>query len=212
MSHLLHPEQDPHAQTDVAQQSRKDLYRGFFTLQSVEFTIRRFDGTISAPMQREIIDRGDSVAVLPYDPVTDKVCLIRQFLPGAHFANLPNRPLQVIAGKVDFDESFHQVALRESVEEAGIELDLDHLEWVQTFQPSPGGMTERVACFIARADLSNAGGLHGLAEEGEDIAVEIHAAEDAIAMLDAGHIEAGPAVVTLLSFARHHARLRADWL
>ena len=35
---------------------------------------------MSAPVVREIVDRGHAVAVLPYDPATGKVLLIRQFL------------------------------------------------------------------------------------------------------------------------------------
>jgi hypothetical protein len=49
--------------------------------------------------------------------------------------------------------------------------------------------------FCAEADLSAAGGVHGLAEEHEDIRVEVIPADQAIRLLDAGVIEAGPAVV-----------------
>jgi hypothetical protein len=54
------------------------------------------------------------------------------------------------------------------------------------------------------SDLSAAGGVHGLAEEHEDIRVEINTAHQAIRLLDDGVIEAGPAVVGLAWFARHH--------
>ena len=60
--------------------------------------------------------------------------------------------------------------------------------------------------------VSAAGGVHGLAEEHEDIRVEVIPAHQAIRLLDEGLIEAGPAVVGLAWFARHHGRIRREWL
>ena len=78
--------------------------------------------------------------------------------------------------------------------------------------PTPGGSSERVVVFCAEADLSSAGGVHGLAEEHEDIRVEVIPAGQAIRFLDESIIEAGPAVVGLAWFARHHERIRREWL
>ena len=54
--------------------------------------------------------------------------------------------------------------------------------------------------------------MHGLAEEHEDIRAEVIPASQAIRLLDQGVIEAGPAVVGLAWFARHHDRIRREWL
>jgi ADP-ribose pyrophosphatase len=43
-----------------------------------------------------------------------------------------------------------------------------------------------VVVFCAEADLSSAGGVHGLAEEHEDIRVEVIPAHQAIRLLDEG--------------------------
>jgi len=158
------------------------------------------------------MDRGDSAAVLPYDPFTDTVALIRQFLPGAQFNNLPNRPLQIIAGGVGWNEFDQEVARREALEEAGI--TLNRLAHAHYFLPSPGASTERIATFIGEAGLAPEihGSIHGLAEEHEDIRVELFTADEAIQLLDEGQIEAGPAVVALSWFARHRQALRSQWL
>lgn len=184
-------------------------YKGFFKMGVYRLRHGRFDGTMSAEMVREIFERGTAAAVLPYDPVLDKVLLIRQFLPGAFFAGRPPRPLQIVAGMVGPGESDEEVARREAVEEANC--TLGRIELAHAFMPSPGGSSERVVVFCAQADLSNAGGVHGLAEEDEDIRVEVMSAQSAIDRLDAGQIEAGPAVVGLSWFARHHPRLRVAW-
>lgn len=184
-------------------------FQGFFRVGIYRIRFRRFDGSMSDPITREIFERGSAVAVLPYDPRRDEVLLIRQFLPGAYFAGSSPRPLQVVAGMVGKDETDEDVARREAVEESGCELG--RVERAYAFLPSPGGSSERIVTFCAEADLENAGGIHGLAEEHEDIRVEVVPAAKAIEMLDAGEIEAGPAVVALSWFARHHTRLKLEW-
>jgi ADP-ribose pyrophosphatase len=160
-------------------------------------------------MVREIFERGNAAAVLPYDPRRDEVLLIRQFLPGAYFGGRSPRPLQIVAGMVEEGESEEDVARREAIEEAGC--TIGRLERAHAFLPSPGGSSERVVVFCAEADLSNAGGVHGLAEEHEDIQVEVYSAQEAIQLLDDGKIEAGPAVVALSWLARHRERLLREW-
>jgi len=195
---------------DVVVTGRTVAYDGFFKI--TKWTLRHglFGGGMGPEITREVFERGDSVAVLPYDPVTDRVLLIRQFLPGAHAAGRPAIALQVVAGMVDkANETFEDVARREALEEAGTELG--ELVAGPPFLPSPGGSSERIVTFCARADLSGAGGVHGLASEHEDIRVETMAADEAVARLDDGTVEAGPAVVLLSWFARNKDRLRAGW-
>ena len=187
-------------------------YSGFFQLDLHRFSFEQFDGKMSEQVAREVLDRGNSVAILPYDPRLDRVMLIRQFLIGAHLAKRPNRPLQVIAGMVDKGETALKTAQREAIEEAGLSV-----RWIrpaQAFLPSPGGTSEYVLTFAAEADLSGPlgrRGTYGVETEHEDIVAEVLTADDAIARLDAGEIEAGPAVVLLSWFARFRETLRADW-
>ena len=188
----------------------KPGYNGFFKIRVAELEHAKFDGTSTGPYVREIFERGNAVAILPYDPVTDKVLLIRQFLIGAMMAKRPNRPLQVIAGMVEEGESFEDVAHREAVEEAGVAFK--HIELAQGFLPSPGGSSEYIQTFVGHADLSNAGGNFGLDDENEDSQADVVDADEAIAMLSRGEIEAGPAVVVLLWFALNRDRLRTEWL
>src|SRR4029453_14809822 len=116
-------------------------YSGFFRLGVHRLRHQRFDGRMSAVITREVLERGNAVAVLPYDPRRDEVLLIRQFLPGAYFGGHPPRPLQIIAGMVGVGENEQDVARREAVEEAGCRIG--RLERAHAFLPTPGARSRR---------------------------------------------------------------------
>ncbi len=199
------PEDD---HVDVEVENVRTAYDGFFRIEVHALRVRRFDGTM-APLKRELLERGRSVCILPYDPRTDRVLLIRQFLIGAFTAGCAPRPLQVVAGMVDDNETDEQAVRREALEEAGCAIR--RIIAAQAFLPSPGGTSECVTAFCGEADLETAGGLHGVAAEDEDIRVEVVDADVAIELLDTGAIQSGPAVVILSWFARHRDRLRREW-
>ena len=201
------PPGDDHV--DVEVEDVRTAYDGFLRVTVQRLRHRRFDGTMSPTLTREVLERGTAVCCLPYDPRSDRVLLIRQFLVGALVAGLPPRPLQVVAGMVGAGETDEAVARRETMEEAGCALK--RIVRAQAFLPSPGGTSERIVAFCGEADLKDAGGVHGLASENEDIRVEVVDADVAISLLDEGAIEAGPAVIILSWFARHRERLRAAW-
>jgi ADP-ribose pyrophosphatase len=190
--------------------SKTRAYDGFFKIDKYVLQREKFDGSNSGDVHLEIFERGHAVAVLPYDPVTDKVLLIRAFLIGSHLNGLNSYPLQVVAGGVKEGEDGIAVAIREAEEEAGCKIS--HAIPAQHFLPSPGGTSERVETYVALADLSNAGGVFGLEEENEDIRAEIYSADDAIAMMDAGEIQSGLAVVVLSWFARNREKVRGEFL
>lgn len=200
----------PHDTNEVCDLVRIPLHEGFFTLAEHSFRQRLLAGGWSAIISRDILERPQAVAVLPYDPVRDEVLLIEQVLIGAHLADQPARQLQVIAGMVDPGEDADQAALREAREEAGCEIRrITHL---QNFLPSPGASNELVSVKLAEADLGSAGGRFGLVWENEDIEAKAMSASAAIDALDRGEIVAGPAVVALLQFARVRDRIRREWL
>ena len=59
------------------------LYKGFFKLTEVVLRHDLFEGGESPELRRELLDRHQAAAVLPYDPVRDEVVLIEQFRIGA---------------------------------------------------------------------------------------------------------------------------------
>jgi ADP-ribose pyrophosphatase len=191
----------------VEEVGHETKYRGFFRIDLRRFRHTRFDGSMSGVVTREMFERGNAVAVLLYDPKADRVVMTRQFLVGAHYAGLPAWPLQIVAGTIDQGDTEEATARREAEEEAGVRVT--DLKKITTFLPSPGGSTEVITLFCALVDSTTAGGVWGLAEENEDIKVEVLPALEALERLDNGEITAATAVIALHWLARHRQELRA---
>ena len=194
--------------TEIEQKST--AYRGHFQIDRYVVRHSLFAGGMSQPLSREVFERGNAVVVLPYDPVRDEVVLIEQFRMGAHAAGLDPWTVEAVAGIVEPGETSEAVARREGKEEAG--LTLGRLAPIGRTIVSPGGSSEVVALFCGEADATKADGIHGLAEEGEDIRVFVETAATAIARLDTGTVMNGPTMITLQWLALHRADLRRRWL
>lgn len=145
------------------------VYQGFFSLKTIELKHSLFNGGWSKPITRELFHRGNCVAVLLYDPVRDEVVIIEQFRIGAVQLAEQAWLLEIVAGAIEPGETAEQVAYREAIEEAGCEIQ--QLVKINDFFTSPGGTSELLSLFYGKVDASNVGGIHGLDEEDEDIAV-----------------------------------------
>ena len=88
----------------------------------------------------------------------------------------------------------------------------ERAERICEYYPTPGGCSERVEIWCAEAALQGASGaVHGVAEEGEDIRVNLLAADDAFAMLQDGRANSSPILISLLWLRLERERLRATW-
>ncbi len=147
----------------------KTQYQGFFCLKSFTLKHTLYKGGWSQPITREIFQRGNCVAVLLYDPIRDEVVIIEQFRIGA--MQMPEQAwlLEIVAGAIEPGETAEEVAYRESIEEAGCEIQ--QLTKINDFFTSPGGTSELLSLFYGRVDTTHIGGIHGLDHEDEDISV-----------------------------------------
>jgi ADP-ribose pyrophosphatase len=188
--------------------SHKILYQGFFRLEQYQIRYDRFAGGSNTVM-REIFERGDSIAVLPYDPARDEIVLVEQFRPGA--LRYPGSPwlLELIAGMLDKSQTPEQTARREALEEARCEVT--ELLPIYRYLVSPGGTTESTTVFVARTNTAGLGGLHGLAEEHEDIKVHVLTAGRALELLSEGGIENAVTIIGLQWLALNRPELRRRW-
>jgi ADP-ribose pyrophosphatase len=113
--------------------------------------------------------------------------------------------MEVVAGMVEAGELPEDVARRELVEEANIAA-VD-LEFICNYLPSPGGSDEKMHLYCAACDLSQAGGIHGLAEEHEDIKVHVLSADAVLAELLLGRFKNAALLICLLWLQINRPRL-----
>jgi ADP-ribose pyrophosphatase len=184
-------------------------YQGFFRIDRYRLRHQLFRGGWSRELTREVFERGHAAAVLPYDPRLDQVVMVEQFRIGALEA--PGGPwlLEIVAGIIEPGETPEEVIRREAVEESGC--IIQEIEPICEYLVSPGGTSERLSLFCGKVDAAGAGGLHGLAEEEEDIRVVVLPATDAIAYVQAGKIQAAAPIIALQWLQLHRESLRHRW-
>lgn len=195
---------------DVEVMERESVWQGFFRMDRLRLRHRLFAGGWSDTMQRELFVRAPAVVVLPYDPVRDQVVCVEQFRVGA--LDEPGSPwlLELVAGIIEAGERPADVARREAVEEA--DLEVADLEFICRYLVSPGGNTEAIHLFCGRVDATAAGGVHGLDEEHEDIRVHVLDWAEARSALEAGRVRNAAAIIGLQWLALHREALRRRWL
>lgn len=195
---------------DVEVITRELVYRGFFTLMRYRFRHRLFSGEMSNEMEREIFERGHAAILLPYDPQRDQVVLIEQLRIGALESAPSPWLLETVAGMIEPGESVEDVARREAQEEAGV--IIGRCRPAISYLVSPGGASERLSILIGEVDASTAQGVHGLAEEGEDIRVHVVSREQAYFWVEQGTIDNAASIIALQWLQLHYVGLREEWL
>ena len=185
------------------------VYNGYFRINRYLLRHELFAGGMSATIKREVFERGHAVGVLPYDPIRDEVVLIEQFRIGAYVANFAPWLTEIVAGIIEDGETPEDVAKRETLEEAG--LTITELMPMCRYVGSPGGASESVQVFLGRVDATDAGGIHGLNSEDEDIRVQAMPWTEARALLDQGKITNALGLVALQWLALNRDDVRRRW-
>ncbi|WP_137225429.1 ADP-ribose diphosphatase [Shewanella sp. MEBiC00475] len=186
--------------------SKKVLYKGFFQLEEYTFKHKLFKGGWSGEVTREVFERGNAVVVVPYDPVRDEVVLIEQIRVPALVTTKSIWLLELVAGMIAPGELPEQVAERELAEETGLSL-LD-LTYINSYLSSPGGTTERFYLFLGHVDTTNAGGIHGLEHENEDIRVHVVSRQQAYEWINNGRIDNAATVLGIQWLMLNYQKIR----
>ena len=195
---------------DVFNLTKRKLYQGFFSLIEYRFQYRQFDGSMSGVVTREILERGHAVVLLAYDVKRDQVVLIEQIRIAAIETQDSPWLLELIAGMMDHEnESPEEVAKREAIEEAGI--TIGRCKPIISYLASPGGLTEKLHILIGEVDSSTAIGVHGLAEENEDIKVHVVSREQAYQWVENGVINNAASIIALQWLQLNHHLLKNEW-
>lgn len=195
---------------DVQLLNKTKAYAGFFQIESYQLKHKKFSGEWTPPLTRELFERGDAAAVLPYDPEQDVVVLIEQFRIGALRKQASPWLIELVAGIIDEnDQSPEQVIHREAKEEVG--LYLGQVEPIHQYWVSPGGSSERMYLYCAEVNATLAPAYAGVEHEDEDIRVHVVPADDAFAGLAAGTIDNAITIMALQWLQLNKDRLRESW-
>jgi ADP-ribose pyrophosphatase len=184
-------------------------YQGRFRVSRYKFRHGLHQGGQSEILNREVFERGHAAAVLPYDPRRDEVVLIRQFRAGPYVAGRHAWTWEIVAGIIEHDEAPEDVARREAVEEASLEIR--EVIPMHDVILSPGASSEACTIFLGHADTTNAGGVFGLESEGENILVKVLPFSEVRTMLEHGEIDNAIGVIALQWLALHRDEVRARW-
>jgi nudix-type nucleoside diphosphatase (YffH/AdpP family) len=171
-----------------------------YVLKKATFDWKRSDGTWQT-VSREVYDRGDAAALLPYDKTRRTVLLTRQFRYPAYVNGADELLIEAAAGLLDDADPAARIR-REVEEELGYRLK--KVRPVLACFMSPGAVTERLHLFVAEYDASlriGAGG--GLKAEGEDIEVLELGFDEALAMVASGAIQDAKTIILLQHAALH---------
>jgi len=143
------------------------LVDGFFKIDEVTVIHEKFDGTMSKPMKRMVLNRGDAAAALVYNTDSQVYYLIEQFRFAPHLRG-QGWLKEIVAGMIDKDELPDEAMSRELKEEIGYAPS--KLELIATVFASPGGTSEKLHIFYAETNnsLKVAPGIYHL-DEDEDI-------------------------------------------
>ena len=198
------------SKSDVELVSKTSAYDGLFKIKQYIIKHRLFAGGWSGEVKRELFERDPAVGVIVYDPSLDAVILVEQFRIGAYAAGREPWNIELIAGIVEPNEAVEEVARREALEEAGV--NIEQLEPIAEYSSSPGGSNEVLSLFCGKADLSNAGGNYGVEYENEDIRATVVSFDDAIELLTTGKIGNAHTIIGLQWLQLNRQRLRDVWL
>jgi ADP-ribose pyrophosphatase len=183
--------------------SRTTLHEGFLRLYRYELEVEQHAGGFRQ-ISWELMERGNAVAVLGHDPIRDEVVLANEIRPGALVAGeYPYRD-NLVAGSIADGETAIEAAVREVREELGLVLASPVLIHAGAFVSS-GGTSEKIALVYGTVDTRAAGGVHGSAEEHEDILTVILPARDFIERVRSGAINDLKTLVAGYWFAERHA-------
>ncbi|WP_299911077.1 NUDIX domain-containing protein [uncultured Paracoccus sp.] len=181
-------------------ENRAEPYADFFAVEEMHLSHRLHGGGWSPVVKRAGFVMGDAVVVLPWDAKRDRVLLIDQFRVGPAMRG-DRQPwmLEAIAGRIDVGETPEIAARREALEEA--QLPLGRMFPALHHYPSPGAIGEYLYCYVAKADLpDDAGGIHGLDSEAEDIRSHLVSTGELARLVMEGQISNGPLALLALWF------------
>jgi ADP-ribose pyrophosphatase len=183
------------------------LGRDFIKIHDLSIKADAHDGT-ARDLRWLIVDCGNAVGVLGYDPRRDEVVLINEMRSGILAAGEYPYTANVVAGGLKTGEDPIAAARREWGEETSGTDELRDARIIHNAFTSSGRTSEKIAIVFGIVDTSKAGGVSGLQEESEDIRTLVIPAQDFIRRVKRGEISDFKTIAAGYWLADHRAQLR----
>ena len=177
---------------------KTNIHNGFYEMNEIILRYKKFDGSWSKDLKREIFGGAQVSAVLPYDPVKKEIVLIKQFRPGTISKKIDNYLYEIPAGMIDPGEDPETTAIRECFEET--DCKIKKLLPIQGYFPAPGSSESFYHIYFGETETFKGKRLTGLKTESEDILVKSFKINDVKKLLNSGQIVNGVAIIALQWF------------
>ena len=178
--------------------NRKIIHDGFFKLNEVTLKYKKYDGSWSKEIKRELFGGAQVSCLLPYDPTSKKIVLIQQFRPGTIYSKNKNYLDEIVAGIIDPGEKPEDTAKRECFEETGCRVN--ELTSIQGYFPAPGSSESFYHLFVGKVIAPNKEKIRGLETENEDILVKSYSYEEVRKKVEKKEILNGVTLIALQWF------------
>ena len=178
--------------------NKKNIHNGFFKMNEITLKYKKYDGSWSNEIKRELFGGAQVSAVLPYDPENKKIVLIQQFRPGTISRDSNNYLDEIVAGIIDPGESPKDTAIRECLEETGCKVK--NLRSIQGYFPAPGSSESFYHLFLAEVIAPDKEAVRGLENENEDILVKSYTFEQVKEKMEKNEILNGLTLIALQWF------------
>ena len=168
-----------------------------------------YQGGRAAVLKREVFERGHRRRRSALQCAARRGRADPPVPPGSYVAGRHPFTWEIVAGIIEDGESAEDLARREAVEEASLEVR--EVIPIHDVIFSPGACSECCVIFLGHVDTTNAGGIFGLESEGENILVKVLPFAEVRTMLEHGEIDNAIGVIALQWLALHRDEVRARW-
>ena len=183
-------------------------YQGFLTVRRYEIEEDCHAGGRQRVV-RFVMERGHAVGVLAFDPRRDVVVLANEMRPGILAAGGPAFSDSLIAGVIDADETALSAAVRETREEAGLELRTPRVIHERAYV-SPGGTSESITLVYGTVTAPQTSTVHGNADEGENIRTVLVSSRQLMNRIRRGEVQDMKTMLAGYWLMANRARLRRE--
>lgn len=142
---------------------RSRVYSGYLKIDKINASVDDKNITV------EVIERGSSSAILVIDPKTKDCIIVEQFRPAimAPMLGLP-------AGMIEPGQTAREAAVRELKEETNINVNESELIDLGAHYLSPGILTEKTHCFLAKLPLDKVSTPYCVDNDDESEFIQVH--------------------------------------